>query len=388
MEYPQQLLSEDLTHRTIARRAVEAVIWGMPAVNTDVMLQEMLTKTKGRVNQILYWSRPLDWQNQTLTPNPDSIYFMAFFNTKDAGPIVLEVPPADGGSLAGNIVTLWQASLEDVGPEGLDNGQGGKYLILPPGYTDKPPAGYYVLQCDTFTGYALLRSNLISHSNADIARSVEYGKRTRIYPLAQAASPPETIFTDASDVFFDATIPYDLRFFKSLDRVVQSDHWIQRDRSMIDQLRSIGIEKGMPFDPDAIRALAAVLNETGLTEIEIAEKDSRIRVVRASAAPPLAVAAPALAPPVAIPPGPSPEETTPAGAVLSPMVGVAYLAPEPGASPFITVGQSVTAGQTLLLIEAMKTFNQIKAPKSGTITRILVTNSTPVEYGEVLLILE
>jgi acetyl-CoA carboxylase biotin carboxyl carrier protein len=145
----------------------------------------------------------------------------------------------------------------------------------------------------------------------------------------------------------------------------------------------------IPFDPDAIRALAAVLNETGLTEIEIAEKDSRIRVVRASTASPLAaMAAPALAPPVAIPPGPSPEETTPAGAVLSPMVGVAYLAPEPGAPPFITVGQNVTVGQTLLLIEAMKTFNQIKAPKSGIVTRILVTNSTPVEYGEVLLILE
>jgi len=145
----------------------------------------------------------------------------------------------------------------------------------------------------------------------------------------------------------------------------------------------------IPFDPDAIRALAAVLNETGLTEIEIAEKDSRIRVVRAVSSPPFpAVPAPALAPPVAIPPGPSPEEDAPPGAVLSPMVGVAYLAPEPGSAPFITVGQSVTAGQTLLLIEAMKTFNQIKAPKSGTVARIMVTNGTPVEYGEVLLILE
>ena len=76
------------------------------------------------------------------------------------------------------------------------------------------------------------------------------------------------------------------------------------------------------------------------------------------------------------------------GAVSSPMVGVAYLYPEPGAAPFVTVGQTVSAGQTLLLIEAMKTFNQIKAPKSGTVTRILVTNSTPVEYGEALLILE
>jgi acetyl-CoA carboxylase biotin carboxyl carrier protein len=143
------------------------------------------------------------------------------------------------------------------------------------------------------------------------------------------------------------------------------------------------------FDPDAIRVLAAVLNETGLTEIEIAEKDSRIRVVRAAPSPAVAaVAPPTLAPPVTIAPGPSPEEDTPPGAVLSPMVGVAYLAPEPGTPPFITVGQSVTVGQTLLLIEAMKTFNQIKAPKSGTVTRILVTNSTPVEYGEVLLILE
>ena len=147
----------------------------------------------------------------------------------------------------------------------------------------------------------------------------------------------------------------------------------------------------IPFDPDAIRALAAVLTETGLTEIEIAEKDSRIRVVRAA---PLAAPS-VVAPPVAH--APSAPATTGAsdaelashpGAVASPMVGVVYLSPEPGAAPFITVGQSVTAGQTLLLIEAMKTFNQIRAPKDGTVARILVANSTPVEYGETLLILE
>jgi acetyl-CoA carboxylase biotin carboxyl carrier protein len=146
----------------------------------------------------------------------------------------------------------------------------------------------------------------------------------------------------------------------------------------------------IPFDPDAIRALAAVLTETGLTEIEIAEKDSRIRVVRAAPQ----VAPGYVAPPVAqaVPASPAgPFEAEPAvhpGAVLSPMVGVVYHFPEPGAPPFIAVGQSVVAGQTLLLIEAMKTFNQIRAPKAGTVTRILVANSTPVEYGEALLILE
>jgi acetyl-CoA carboxylase biotin carboxyl carrier protein len=144
----------------------------------------------------------------------------------------------------------------------------------------------------------------------------------------------------------------------------------------------------IPFDPDAIRALAAVLSETGLTEIEIADKDSRIRVVRATA--PAVVTAPVATTPVNIAPtaAAAPDEASHPGAVLSPMVGVAYLSPEPGAPPFVAVGQSVTAGQTLLLIEAMKTFNQIRAPKDGTVARILVDNSTPVEYGEVLLILE
>jgi acetyl-CoA carboxylase biotin carboxyl carrier protein len=143
------------------------------------------------------------------------------------------------------------------------------------------------------------------------------------------------------------------------------------------------------IDPDTIRALAAVLAETGLTEIEIADKDGRIRVVRGCnaatatvmpAAPPTSVSA--------IAASFQPDMTMHPGAVVSPMVGVAYLAPEPGSPPFVIVGQQVTSGQTLLLIEAMKTFNQIKAPKSGTIAAILVQSGVPVEYGEALIILE
>ena len=148
----------------------------------------------------------------------------------------------------------------------------------------------------------------------------------------------------------------------------------------------------IPFDPEAIRTLATILTETGLSEIEIAEKDSRIRVARTLTAAPVAYAAPAaVAAPsaAAAPAAPAPvDDAKHPGAVLSPMVGVAYLAPEPGAAPFVTAGQSVTAGQTLLLIEAMKTFNQIKAPKAGTVARILVAAGAPVEYGEALIILE
>src|ERR1700733_2697214 len=86
------LTSAEPAQRVLHRRAVEAVIWGMPAVNYDLMLQEMLTKTPGQVGQVIYWGRPLDAKNQTLTPNPDALYFMVFFNTKD-GPVVLDLPP-------------------------------------------------------------------------------------------------------------------------------------------------------------------------------------------------------------------------------------------------------------------------------------------------------
>ena len=246
----QNFSTEDLTRRTIERRAVEAVIWGMPAVNYDLMLQAAIS-AKGKTNQVVYWSRLPDWKNQTLTPNPDVIYLMPLFDTKEVGPMVMEIPPAGpDGSITGSIDDGWQTALEDVGPAGVDKGKGGKYLILPPDYKGKPPNGYIVLQSPTYQSYALLRSNLASGSDADIAKAVAYGKRVKVYPLSQAKNPPATTFVDAIDVVFDGTIPYDLRFFQALDRFVQHEPWIDRDRVMIDMLKSIGIEKGKPFAPD------------------------------------------------------------------------------------------------------------------------------------------
>ena len=150
--------------------------------------------------------------------------------------------------------------------------------------------------------------------------------------------------------------------------------------------------KALSFDPTEVRALAEILADTGLTEIEIETKEGRIRVARAPAqiAAPVHVqtVAPAAAPAAPAPAPAASDDALHPGAVLSPMVGVAYLAPEPGAAPFVTVGQSVAAGQTLLLIEAMKTYNQIRAQKAGTVMRILVEPGEPVEYGQPLLIVE
>jgi hypothetical protein len=242
--------SADNSRRSIERRAVEAVIWGMPAVNYDLMYQEML-KLGGKPNQIVYWSRLPDWKNQTLTPNPDVIYLMPFFNTKDAGPMVLEIPPADDGVINGTIMDAWQVPLEDVGPAGVDKGKGGKYLILPPDPQGSAPDGYIALPSANYQGYALLRSILRSGSDVDVAKAVDYAKRIKLYPLSQAANPPATTFVDAINSVYDSTIPYDLRFFQSLDRIVQTEPWLPRDKLMIDMLKSIGIEKGKPFSPDA-----------------------------------------------------------------------------------------------------------------------------------------
>jgi hypothetical protein len=245
--------SAELADRTLQRRAVEAIIWGTPAVNFDMMYQAMVRNAKAGEgsNKIVYWSRLFDWKNQTLTPNPDSIYFMPFFNTKDVGPVVLEIPAVDGGSITGSIDDCWQTAIEDVGPAGMDKGKGGKYLILPSGYKDKVPAGYITLQSYTYEGYALLRSIVKSGRDADIAKAVEYGKRIKLYPLSQAAHPSATQFVDAIDVVYDANIPWDLRYFESLNRIVQIEPWQTRDKAMIDTLKSLGIEKSKPFNPDS-----------------------------------------------------------------------------------------------------------------------------------------
>ncbi len=137
---------------------------------------------------------------------------------------------------------------------------------------------------------------------------------------------------------------------------------------------------------DLVRKLAALLDETGLVELEFASGENRIRVVRSTGA---ATAAVAPAQPAAA----RPEQDTagaepPPGTVTAPMVGTVYLSPEPGAPPFVKPGDTVTEGQTLLLIEAMKTFNPVRAPRSARIARILVADGSPVEYGEGLVILE
>lgn len=154
-------------------------------------------------------------------------------------------------------------------------------------------------------------------------------------------------------------------------------------------------DKDKIVDHDLIRELAELLTETGLTEIEFERDDTRIRVARNQAPVAHFPAAPATpSPPLQQaeqprPPPPASEDLAEhPGVLLSPMVGTAYFSPEPGARPFVDVGETVREGQTVLVVEAMKTMNQIPAPRSGTVTRILIEDGQPVEYGEPLMIIE
>ncbi|MFN3224627.1 MAG: acetyl-CoA carboxylase biotin carboxyl carrier protein [Hyphomicrobiales bacterium] len=150
------------------------------------------------------------------------------------------------------------------------------------------------------------------------------------------------------------------------------------------------------IDQDFIRQLALLLNETDLTEIEVEQDDTRVRIARTPAAvthtaqvSAPAAAVPATAAPIqaTAAPAEAPSETPAGEAVRSPMVGTAYLSPEPGAAAYIKVGDTVREGQTLLIVEAMKTMNQIPATASGVVQEILVTDKQPVEYGEPLVII-
>jgi acetyl-CoA carboxylase biotin carboxyl carrier protein len=140
------------------------------------------------------------------------------------------------------------------------------------------------------------------------------------------------------------------------------------------------------IESELVRTLAALLDETGLSEIEYAVGERRIRVARNGGGVAM-IAAPAI-PAAAGPATVAVAAVEPAGAIKSPMVGTAYLGPQPGAAPFVAIGDTVREGQTLFIIEAMKVMNQIPAPRAGRVVQILIADATPVEFGQILAVLE
>jgi hypothetical protein len=248
--HAQHFSAADLARRTVERRAVEAAIWGMPIVAFDAMRQAFLRDAGAKYNDIVYWSQQADWKFQVTTPNASSWYVYIAINTQD-GPVVLDLPPAVGAGLFGSMNDAWQIPQADVGPAGEDQGKGGKYLLLPPGYTEAVPAGYIPVRFNTYNGYSILRAIPATTSDADVAKALDLVKKTRVYALAQAANPPPQRHIDMAGKLFDGIARFDDTFYDSLARMVNDEPVQTRDLVAMAQLRSIGIEKDKEFKPDA-----------------------------------------------------------------------------------------------------------------------------------------
>lgn len=246
----QTVSSEDLMRRTVERRAVEAAVWGMPLVNFDAMRQAYFRDASATYNDILYFSRPADWKFQTTTPNNSTSYVMFFVHLKD-GPVVVEVPPADDAALFGTLIDAWNVPLLDVGNAGEDKGQGGKYLLLPPGDTSQAPAGYIPVPSTTYNMYSLLRVIPKTGSADDVAKALAYLKKLKIYLLSSAATPSAARFIDIAGKTFEGITAYDASFYTSLARMVAEEPVQERDLTIMGQLRSLGIGKEVTFQPDA-----------------------------------------------------------------------------------------------------------------------------------------
>ncbi len=242
--------SRELANQTVYRRAVDAVIWGIPLVSEDAMRQAYFRDAKAKYNDIIWWPKGSGWKNQSLTVNTSVRYMYFFCNTREDGPIVVDLPPAvAGASFYGTIEDAWFVPLVDIGFEG----KGGKYLVLPPDYTGDVPAGYIPVRPKTYNTMTLVRSIVASTSADDVRAGDALVQQVKIYPLAKA-NPPAQRFVDMTDIMYDGLVRYDETFYSSLARVLNEEPVQPRDLQMMGMLLPLGIERGKDFKPDAATA--------------------------------------------------------------------------------------------------------------------------------------
>jgi hypothetical protein len=251
----QDISPAALRQRMTERRAVDAVIWGLPLVGEYAVKQAAFRDGKANYNDIVWWPKG-SWKNQSPTPNVNTRYMYFFINTKQDGPVVVELPPAvPGASFYGTIEDAWYVPLTDIGFEG----KGGKYLVLPPDYKGNVPDGYTAVRPATYNTMTLLRSILASYSEKDVQAGDALVKQVKVYPLSKSANPPAQRLLDMSDIEYNGLVKFDETFFTSLSRILSEETVQPRDLQMMGMLRALGIEKGKEFKPDA--ATVAVLKK-------------------------------------------------------------------------------------------------------------------------------
>jgi len=223
--------------------------WAMPVSSFYAQKTANVRDMNAMPNQILFWSQPLDSNNQILTPNDTVLYISAQIETF-TGPMVLEVPATQGElGIFGSLVTPFMEPLEDIGgSKGIDQGNGGKILITPPGYKDKIPAGYLHVPNEHFNTVAGLRITPESFEKSDIAAAVVFIKTIKLYPLG---SNDATVFIDGKSNPYNPRPLYGKNFFVQLNKYIQEENHKARDLPFIEELKRLGLEKGKKFEPTA-----------------------------------------------------------------------------------------------------------------------------------------
>lgn len=242
--------SEKLTENRKYRRAVEAGIWGMPIVATYTIRKGYLD-LGAKYNDIIYISKVADWQFQTTTPNASTHYIYSAYTTKKDGPIVVEVPASIGAGIYGQLCDMWDVPLAIVGSGGNDKGNGGKYLILPPNYTEKIPNGYFPVKSETFGGFWLMRTIPKSNSFSDQQIAIDLIKKIRVYPLLSKKNK-EQRYIDISGKLWNGIPEMDESFYKILAEMVNEEPVLSRDLAMMNMLKTLGIEKDKTYRADLI----------------------------------------------------------------------------------------------------------------------------------------
>lgn len=240
--FPDKDSTQKLYDNLDFQRAVQAYLLGLPAVSQFANRQGFADF--GPVNSTVpIFETMMNAKTLELTANNNTPYTWTWLDLH-AGPLVLEVPP----KVLGGIDDMWYHWVADVGITGQDKGQGGKYLLLPPGYKGNPPAGYFVVRPQTYSIWVPWRSFLV---NGDPRPGVELVKKfTKIYPLSQASNVQTPTFVNVSDKAFNTLAPADYSFWEALNQVVQSEPTDPIDPTTLGFWASIGIQKGKPFSPD------------------------------------------------------------------------------------------------------------------------------------------
>jgi len=239
----------DFDYQIKYQRAFEAVLWNMPAIAIYSFRRAAFEDLGLKDNDIIVYSAPATPKLEAITANSTTPYITAFTDLRN-GPAVLEVPAAsDVGSVYGQVVDAWQLTIADVGPAGLDQGNGGKLLFTPPGYQGAIPDGYMQVASPSFRIALAFRS--VRAPGKSVEDAYSYARRLRMYALSQAANPPRQRFIDPINDRY-ATLPfYDERHFEDMWSIISVEPVQPQDKVMMGMLASLGIEKGKPYAPDA-----------------------------------------------------------------------------------------------------------------------------------------